>query len=353
MNPQLQRSYPLGAQDASNLVRDSLGMGPAYAVKEGPLGSTCYLAGDFELGRDVEAVLAIGAFDGCHVGHRTLLEAAMADARERGVACLAVSFDPDPDVLFGGADAPRSIMSVQDRANMIMSLGFDGVCLLRFDAGLASMAPTAFVKLVLCWIVRPVSVHVGSNFSYGYHGWGNPTTLTACGVIEGFDVVTHDLVERDGSRVSSTRIRALLGEAGQLDVANELLCRCHYLTGRVEHGRGEGTGFGFPTANVRFPGWSCMPAQGVYGGYVVCGERAWPAAINVGAPPTFSAPDELFCEANLIGFKGDLYGSEVSVVFVQWLRASRPFSSTEELERVVLGNIDWVRTNLGDGCVEV
>ena len=97
----------------------------------------------------------------------------------------------------------------------------------------------------------------------------------------------------------------------------------------------------------------CMPGEGVYAGLVYSDDWAWPAAINVGAPPTFSTPDPAFLEANLLGFKGDLYGRTVKVLFSSWLRASRPFDSLEELERTVLGNIDWVRQNLGDQGVRV
>lgn len=328
-------------------------MGPTYRVEEGPLGSTCYLTAGAAFGANVPAVLAIGAFDGLHRGHRSLIAAAVADAHERGVSCFVVSFDPDPDELFRGADAPRSILACADRARMALSLGVDGVCLLRFDQALASLDPTDFVATVLCQVAQPVAVHVGTNFRFGHFGAGTAATLGDYGASQGFGVVTHDLLEADGAPVSSTRIRGLLAQEGGIEEANALLGRCHFLRGVVEHGRGEGTSFGFPTANVRFPGRSCMPAQGVYAGFVAMDGRAWPAAINVGTPPTFAEADELFCEANLIGFSGDVYGREVTVSFVAWLRASRRFDSLDELERVVLGNIDWVRTNLGDGEVEV
>jgi riboflavin kinase/FMN adenylyltransferase len=165
-------------------------------------------------------------------------------------------------------------------------------------------------------------------------------------------VFGEDLVGEDGSTISATRIRGLL-RSGELGEANKLLGRCHVLRGAVEHGRGEGTGMGFPTANVSFAIEDCMPKEGVYAGYVVVDGTAWASAINVGAPPTFSDARPAFLEANLLGFSGDLYGREVSVVFARWLRASRPFPSTEELERAVLSNVDWVRTQVGQHGVEV
>ncbi|MDO5119110.1 MAG: riboflavin biosynthesis protein RibF [Coriobacteriales bacterium] len=349
----MQQEHEVNTQGV-RLVRDSLGMGgEKYTWSDGPLNTRCLLAPNAWIGHDVEAVIAIGAFDGLHLGHRKLIKAAINDACRRNVPCFVITFEPDPEELFLGDEAPQRILSCEDRARMIAGIGVDGVIMLHFDAGLAAMGPTAFVKLVLCWLVKPVSMHVGNNFHFGYHGMGSSVTLRACGLLEHFEVHTHSLVERDGKTVSSTRIRELLSQPAGISEANELLSRCHFLRGTVKHGRGEGSSFGFPTANVDFPSRVCMPAQGVYAGYVVLGNAAWPAAINVGAPPTFGGDDDSFCEANLIGFDGDLYGNDVAVIFVEWLRASRTFDSLDELERVVLDNIEWVRTNLGDGRVEV
>lgn len=149
-------------------------------------------------------------------------------------------------------------------------------------------------------------------------------------------------------------MRDLLG-SGSIEDAAGLLGRCHFVSGRVVHGRGEGTGFGFPTANVEVRDGLCLPAEGVYAGYVVASGTAWPAAINVGRPRSFSPGEEgqAFLEATLLGFSGDLYGAEVSVVFVRWLRAPRTFSSVSELERVVLGNVSWVREALGEGGIDL
>lgn len=349
-NPCFEVKIPV--QDAARLVRESLCMSAGYHEEEGPLNTHWLLSEGITPGPDTGAVLAIGAFDGFHLGHRALVGAAIADAREREVPCIAIMFDPDPDEHFRGDDAPLQILTCADRARALAAFGVDAVCLLHFDADMASMEPETFIELVLCKVARPVAVHVGSNFRFGCHGMGTPAALGAGGALIGFRVVTHELLEVDGATVSSTRIRELLAQ-GKLDEAHRLLGRCHFVRGVVEHGRGEGTSFGFPTANVRISKRSCMPAQGVYSGYVTLDGVTWPAAINVGAPPTFAGPDEFFLEANLIGFSGDLYGDDVCVTFVSWLRASRPFDSTEELERVVLGNIEWVRNNLGDGGVEV
>lgn len=315
-------------------------------------GGRAYLAHGTRLGSDVDAVVCIGAFDGVHRGHRELVAGALGDARRRGCACVAVTFDPDPDDVLVGPRASGRLLAVRDRVRAIATLGVDAVVVLDFGPSLARTPYREFVSTTLDSVVRPVSVHVGTNFRFGARGEGDVAALARIGRDRGFEAHAHELVTAGGRPVSATRIRALLHEGGVEEAAG-LLERPHWVRGVVEHGRGEGTSFGFPTANVRVPRVSCLPADGVYACVVCDGASAWPAAANVGAPPTFSAPDESFLEANLLGFHGDLYGSEVSVLFVRWLRASRTFASTAELERVVLGNIDWVRKNLGDRGVGV
>lgn len=343
---------PLNDVEATRLVGESLMWGGSYRC-ERVNNVQVYAASDSTDILGGPAVCVLGAFDGLHKGHRALVSDAIQDAHARGVACVAVTFEPDPaEVLFGVQPGMR-LLSCEDRARGLLSLGADAVLAFDFTAEEARHPYDAFVRDELCQVVRPVSVHVGSNFSFGAGGAGTPATLAACGRELGFQVYAHELVQDRGATVSATRIRALLHE-GQLAEANELLGRCHYAEGRVQHGRGQGTSFGFPTANVECDARTCVPKEGVYACYLVHDGRAWPAATNVGQPPTFShADDPAFMEANLIGFEGNLYGAKVSVVFVQWLRASRPFDSLQELERVVRGNIKWVQTNLGGSYVEV
>ncbi len=338
MQGTMAQTYPLEAAAARELVTASCFWQHADTLRHAP---------------SREAVFVLGAFDGLHQGHRALVAAALADARDRGLPCVAVTFDPDPSELLQPTSPQSQLLAVADRVQGLSTLGIDAVVTLPFDATLAALSPEAFVSQRLMAIAQPASVHVGSNFHFGHHGVGTVQTLRQLGAAMGFDVVESSLVEVGEERVSSTRIRSLLAQPGSLAQANELLCRCHFVRGTVEHGRGEGTSFGFPTANVRCSARTCMPSQGVYGGYVLVGAKAWPAAINVGAPPSFSGPDELFLEANLIGFSGNLYEADACVIFVEWLRPSRRFDSLEELERVVLGNIAWVRENLGEGEVSL
>lgn len=348
-------TMPLDADRASALVGRSL-VGAGVRTRSHELAAATIVT-DVErpvrgLGPEAPAVVLIGAFDGLHVGHRSLVAAARADAQVRGIPCVAVTFSPDPAEVLIGPQTSATLLDVDARARGLLSLGVDAVAIVPFTRQLAGTDERAFVEQVLLSVVRPAWVHVGSNFSFGRAGAGDVVALARLGHELGFGVTGHGLVELDGASVSATRIRDLL-HAGRVERASRLLGRCHYVRGGIGHGRGQGTGFGFPTANVTMDPRTCMPEEGVFACYLVLDHTAWPAAVNVGAPPTFSAPEDNFLEANLIGFSGDIYGREAKVVFVRWLRASRRFDSTEELERVVLGNIDWVRDNLGTGGVEV
>lgn len=334
--------YPLSPLDLRSLVREAELACDALAGR----GQTQVRHGD-------GVVIAIGAFDGVHLGHRDLIATCVEDARARDASAVVVTFDPDPSELLAGMGHEARLLDVPDRVRLCRSLDVDDVLVLPFDHELAALSPRAFLAMLEERLGPLRAVHVGENFRFGAHGAGDVRTLEALGRDMGFDAVPRPLYRRDGEVVSSTRIRALLAE-GRVAEAAALLGRCHYVRGTVAHGRGEGTSFGFPTANVECDSLVCMPSEGVYACIVTDGVHAWPAAANVGKPPTFTGDrDSFFLEANLIGFEGDLYGSELSVLFVEWLRASRPFSSLAELERVVLGNIDWVRCNIGTAGVEV
>lgn len=309
-------------------------------------------ANEAALASDADTVLVIGAFDGLHVGHRALVSAAVDDARRRGVQCVAVTFDPDPADIVAKAAPSAHLLRGQDRVVGLLRLGTDVVHVLDFTSRVAKLSPEGFVRRVICAEMRPVSVHVGKNFRFGHGAEGSVESLRELGEMLGFCVHAHPIVRAKGDQVSATRIRGLIGN-GEVSLANELLGRLHYVRGVVVHGRGEGTSFGFPTANVHCDMNDCMPAEGVYACYVTHGSASWPAAANVGAPKTFDMHQQAFLEANLVGFEGDIYGEEVAVSFVSWLRNSRAFESVEELERTVLGNIAWVREHLGEVALEV
>ncbi|MBM6676644.1 adenylyltransferase/cytidyltransferase family protein [Olsenella uli] len=297
-----------------------------------------------------KSVCVIGAFDGVHVGHRALVARAREEALARGDELVVVTFSPDPSVVLCPEHPQKLLLSDEARLRALRSVeGVDRVVVLDFTPELAALPYERFVRETLGELMDLDVIVVGSDFRLGAGGAGTVEALAELGRADGFGVVGMALLDEGGAPVTATRIRGLLG-AGRVEAAAGLLGRCHVVPGEVEHGRGEGTGFGFPTANVRVPAELCLPAEGVYAGYVICDDTAWPAAINVGKPRSFSPGEEgaPFLEATLLGFEGDLYGARVEVAFARWLREPRSFSSVGELERVVLGNVSWVRATLGE-----
>lgn len=295
------------------------------------------------------SVCAIGAFDGVHMGHRTLIEAAIKDAHEQNAFSLAVTFNPDPACVLAPDTHPGALLDVADRIKALLALGLDGVICIDFTTEFSAHTYEQFVSDFLSAELACTSIHVGQNFRMGSGGRGNVTALGAYAQTLGMSLHAHELQEKFGTPVSATRIRSLV-RANRVDVAASLLGRPHMVRGVVEHGRGQGTAFGFPTANIHTEAGACLPAEGVYAGWVGTSGHMWPAAINVGAPRTFGGKvgTPLF-EATLVGFEGDLYDQNLITCFHSWLRAPQHFPTLEKLEAVVLGNIDWVRQNLGEG----
>ncbi len=297
-------------------------------------------------------VVALGAFDGVHLGHRALIDEAISVAHERSLHAVAVTFDPDPsDVLFPDSAEPK-LLSCADRVRALSLEGLAAVVSIPFDRELASTPYDVFVRDILLGALDMRALRAGSDFRVGARGEGTMELLSELGAELGFDACGVELARHDGGVVSATRIRTLL-EVGETLEAASLLGRHHFVRGEVVRGRGEGTGLGFPTANISCERGACLPARGVYAGYVRIDDAAWPAAINVGSSPTLDEERQDFLEASLLGFSGDLYGRSASVVFCEMLRRERVFASREDLIETVLGNVEWVRENLGEMRLEV
>ena len=196
------------------------------------------------------------------------------DAEARNVPLVAVTFLPDPvEVLFDGS--PRRLLSGEDRLRALAAWGVDGILVHHFTREFAALSATQYVEDKLLPSVSAVSVHVGSDFGLGAQGAEGSALLTSLGHKHGFEVHAHELFCSGGQKISATRIRDLL-EQGKVEEAASLLGRWHFVSGVVKHGRGQGTGFGFPTANVSLDLRDCIPQDGVYACYVVHGATAWP-----------------------------------------------------------------------------
>ncbi len=297
------------------------------------------------------SVVAIGVFDGVHVGHQALLRATVQEARARTIRSVALTFDRDPDQVVTPDNAAPQLLSLNDKCGAILECGIDTVLVVPFTPAVAQMRPEDFLDAVLAQACTPVAIHVGHDFRFGAGAAGDVDALYVWGVEHGADVHPHRLVDVGSQPVSSTRIRGLVA-AGDVAGAAELLGRGHRVTGTVHEGRRQGGQLGFPTANVAPAPYSALPADGVYAGRALTTEGVWwPAAISVGTPPTFPAARD-YLEAHLIGYAGDLYGQTLELEFVERLRPLTGFASLEELSAAIARDVATTVEVVGEASDE-
>ncbi|HEY3318678.1 MAG TPA: riboflavin biosynthesis protein RibF [Coriobacteriia bacterium] len=287
------------------------------------------------------AVVSIGVFDGVHLGHQALIRDAVSLARKRETLAAVVTFDRDPDRVVDPAHAAPQLLELPDKLDLLATLCPDVVLVIPFDAEVAAMPPDAFLDELLLPVFSPVAVVVGHDFRFGARAAGDLATLATYGERHGFEVVGHPLVRVDGEPVTSTRVRALVS-AGAVADAARLLGRPHLVRGAVEEGRHVGKALGAPTANVRHAAYSAVPADGVYAATARVGDATYAAAVSVGPPITFAdAPATL--EAHLLDFRGDLYGAEIVLGFLERLRPLARFESASDLAAAIAADVERVR----------
>lgn len=285
------------------------------------------------------AVVAIGVFDGVHLGHQALLAATVAEAELQGTIAAAVTFDRDPDQVVSPESAAPQLLSLEDKIRFIGDTGIDVVLVIPFTPEVAHMQPYEFLHSVLSTALRPVALHVGRDFRFGARASGDLAVLESFGQTHGFQVTGHELVEVDGEPITSTRIRALVA-GGEVAAASALLGRPPRLVGTVRRGRGEGAKLGFPTANVVPDEYAALPADGVYAGRALLAQgTSWASAISVGTPPTFPEARD-YLEAHLIDYDGDLYDEAITLEFFERLRSQRPFASLPELTAAIAEDVE-------------
>jgi riboflavin kinase/FMN adenylyltransferase len=275
------------------------------------------------------SAVTIGVYDGVHRGHQTVLSDLRTRAGILGVAQQAVlTFDRHPLALVAPERVPPLLTTMEQRLEILQSLGVDFVGVLPFDE-IREMYATDFVHQVLRGSLGARLVVVGTNFRFGRDREGDVASLRAEGTGNGFEVDAVELLRGDGATVSSSAIRSLLS-AGDVGGAENALGRPFELRGVVVVGDGRGTSIGFPTANLSFPGEIAVPARGVYAVQVKRANAVFPGVVNVGVRPTFGG-EVLTVEAHLLGFDGDLYGEELRVDFKHRLRDERRFAGVDEL----------------------
>jgi riboflavin kinase / FMN adenylyltransferase len=291
-------------------------------------------------------VMALGNFDGVHLGHQEVLRRAVEEGRRRGERVVAATFHPHPRYVLGAGDPPKLLTPLGLRTDILLGCGADEVWVIPFDHDLSKKTPEQFVTDTLIDEGGAGVVVVGENFRFGHKAAGDFDDLQRLMEEAGGTAVAVRV--RDGSDeggISSTRIRVLVSE-GELTGAAGLLGRPYVLRGEVVVGDRRGRSIGFPTANVLPDADAVIPARGVYAGFVRVGEDEYAACTNVGVAPTFGRAESRV-EAHLLDFDGDLYGRVVDVSFLRRIREERRFSGIDELKAQIQRDVEEARLITG------
>lgn len=290
---------------------------------------------------EVKRVIALGFFDGVHLGHQALMQRTKTRSAEYGVRPSVISFDTHPDTLVRGIDVPL-LGSVADRRDLISRVGgIDDVIMIHFDRKFMQTPWDEFLFSVKK-DMGAVHIVIGHDFCCGYRGEGTSERIAAWCKDNGLgcDVVNEVFV--DGVIVSSTYIRQLVLN-GDMEQAARFLGHPHTLTDTVGYGYKIGRSIGAPTINTRIPENVIVPRHGVYATRVWLQDGAHPAVTNVGVRPTFDNDDHLTVESNILDFEGQLYGSQVRLDFLHFLRDEVRFDSPEMLGAQIRRDIDATR----------
>jgi len=275
-------------------------------------------------------VLAIGNFDGVHLGHRALLERLVATAREHGLPPAVMTFEPHPRELFSPEQAPARLTSLREKLRLLEACGIEEIYLLHFSRKLAGLTAEAFIDDVL---VRGLSVRhliIGDDFRFGKGRAGDFAMLQSAGQRQGFGVEAMHTIEINGERVSSSAVRDALG-AGDLEHAARLLGRPYSIAGRVVHGNKLGRQIGWPTANIQLKR-KRIALTGVFAATVSgLDKRYLPGAASLGVRPTVGEGLRPVLEVHLFDFDRQIYGQHVSVHFLHKLRDEAKFDSLAAL----------------------
>jgi riboflavin kinase/FMN adenylyltransferase len=289
------------------------------------------------------SVVALGVFDGIHLGHREILARAVERARAEGLVSVACTFDRHPMEILQPERAPLPITTLEERLELMGATGIDATLVLPFTRELAGLEPEAFVKDVLLDRLHARVVVVGTDHRFGRGARGDPRLLETLGARLGFAVDVVLPLRIDGEAVSSTEVRAAL-QRGDVERAARLLGRPYTVCGEVVRGAGRGRTLGFPTANVRTDRPLIVPT-GVYACRARCGDAAHRAMVNVGNRPTFEGQTYAI-EAYLLDFSGDIYDRPLCLEFHRRVRDERKFPSVEALKEQIARDVELARTSL-------
>jgi riboflavin kinase / FMN adenylyltransferase len=287
--------------------------------------------------------LAIGVFDGVHLGHQQIIRQTINDAHQQNAIAVVLTFNCHPNTIVAPEKIPPLIYSLPQKLRAIESLGADAVWLIEFDKKFSEQTGEEFIRSLTRELVKIHSVCVGADFVFGHKRSGNVALLKKLGAELNFTVHGLAAVSLDGQVVSSTRIRETI-RTGDFDAASQMLGRPYAVSGRVIEGDRLGRQLGFPTANLDAANL-ILPPNGVYSGCTKFKGHLYRVALNIGVRPTVaSARPLLRVEAHLLDFDGNLYDEDLEVEIGKKLRDEKKFASPVELREQIARDIDHVRS---------
>ena len=292
------------------------------------------------------ACLAIGVFDGVHLGHQQVIRQTISDAQRQGAIPVVITFDRHPNSVVAPERTPPLIYSLAQKLRVIASIGPQAAFLIQFDRAFSEQSGEVFIRELARGFGQIQSICVGSNFTFGHKRSGNVALLKTLGQELKFAVHGLAAVSLDGKTVSSTRIREAIRN-GNLDAASQMLGRTYAVAGSVTQGDQLGRELGFPTANLDVTGLA-LPPDGVYAVHVCAQGESYRGVLNIGHRPTLQTPEALRrFEVHVLDFDGDLYGQEIEVIFGEKLRDEQKFPSLEALTQQIARDIAAARGLFG------
>ncbi|HLG21930.1 MAG TPA: bifunctional riboflavin kinase/FAD synthetase [Candidatus Manganitrophaceae bacterium] len=295
-------------------------------------------------------VVAVGNFDGVHLGHQAILQRTIERAREKEGTAVVLTFEPHPLKVLAPEKELRLLNTFQIKTRLIEATGVDVTFSAEFNKTFSQLSPYEFAKSYLHEKIGCKEVIVGRNFTFGKDRAGKAEDLIKFGKEFGFEVITVDPVLVDGIAVSSSKIRELIHQEGNVGLAGRMMGRYYSMEGKVMQGDGMGKKLGVPTANFRLPN-ELIPKDGVYAVRVATlrteGYLTMDGVVYIGAKPTFDKKERRM-EVHILDFNEDIYGKRLLVTFLEWIREDQKFETAEALVRQMGQDIEKARRVLQD-----
>lgn len=274
--------------------------------------------------------VALGNFDGLHIGHKKLIKTLVAESQKNSTKSLVFTFHPHPLKILAPEKAPKTITSLKEKIQLIKNLNVDILVLITFTHSFSKITPPKFIDDLLLKKLKAKLVVVGYNFTFGFNAEGTTVYLKKQGKEKNFGVIVVPPVKYKGKTVSSTYIRELIMN-GQIELVNRLLGHPYTIEGKVVPGKGLGKKLGFPTANVKYNPEKILPKFGVYVVEVKVKNKYYKGVVNVGNNPTVSS-HKINVEVYILDFAETIYGENIEILFYKYLRDEKKFDSLDELK---------------------